>query len=215
MAFFTEADEEALENELNKGALWAITYGDLMSYLFIFFLIMFVFTATKDLAMQFSLEAVTEQFGSAKKTTEEIFSEKGIQQIAKVELQRDRIRLSFLSPILFDEGLADLKASAVPHLTRLAEVLKELPNPVIIEGHTDTIPMGKRLSKEIHIQSNWELSAARAFSVLRFLIEQGIPPQRLAAVGYGEYRPVAPNDTPEGRAANRRIEINIMRTETF
>lgn len=216
MAVFNEAEEEALENELNKGALWAITYGDMMSYLFIFFLIEFVFTATKDLATQFSMSAVEEQFGAKRKnTTEEIFSKHGIQQIAKVEMQQDRIRLTFLAPILFDEGYSEIKAASLPHLKRLAATLKELPNPIVIEGHTDTLPMGKRLVEETHIQSNWELSSARAFSVLRLLIEEGLPPQRLAAVGYGEYRPVAPNDTPEGRSANRRIEVNIMRQENF
>src|ERR1017187_3672951 len=99
MSIFNEADDEALENELNKGALWAIVYGDMMSFLFLFFLIQFVFSVTKDLAQQFSNQAVEEQFGAKKKnSTEEIFSKNGIQQIAKVEVQQDRIRLTFLAP---------------------------------------------------------------------------------------------------------------------
>src|ERR1041385_1884384 len=126
MAVFNEADEEALENELNKGALWAIVYGDMMSFLFLFFLIQFVFTATKDLSQQFSNKAVEEQFGAKKKSaTDEIFSKNGIQQIAKVEVQQDKIKLTFLAPILFDEGFADVKSASLPHLTRLAETLKE------------------------------------------------------------------------------------------
>lgn len=216
MSVFNEADEEALENELNKGALWAITYGDLMSYLFIFFLIMFVFAATKDVATQFSLTAVQQQFG-AKKTNVDaatvMFSKEGIQQIAKVDVQQDRIRLSFQAPILYDEGFAEIKPQSIPHLKRLALALKDLPNPIVIEGHTDSLRVGKRLQKLSGIETNWELSSARAFSVLRFLIEEGIPPGRLSYAGYGEFRPIAPNDTPEGRAANRRIEINIMRQQ--
>lgn len=215
MSVFNEADEEALENELNKGALWAIVYGDMMSFLFLFFLIQFVFTATKDLSQQFSNKAVEEQFGSKKKTTDEIFNKNGIQQIAKVEVQQDKIKLTFLAPILFDEGYADVKAASIPHLTRLAETLKDLPNPILIEGHTDNVPMGKRLQKETGYKSNWELSAARAINIAKFLIDEGLPAHRVAAIGYGEFRPIAQNDTPDGRAANRRIEVNIMRQENF
>jgi len=183
MAIWNEAEEEALENELNKGALWAITYGDLMSYLFIFFLIMFVFTATKDVSTQVSLNAVQEQFGSKKtNVNEEILSQKGIQQIAKVELQQDRIRLSFPTAILFDEGYAELKPTAIPHLKRLAETLKAIPNPIMVEGHTDNVPMGARLQKETGFHDNWELSAARAFGVLRFLVEQGVACEKVNKV---------------------------------
>jgi len=85
----------------------------------------------------------------------------------------------------------------------------DLPNPIQIEGHTDNRPLGR----SIRFRSNWELSSARAFSVLQFFIKEGVAPEKLSAVGYGEFKPVKSNDTPEGRSGNRRIEINIIRHE--
>jgi chemotaxis protein MotB len=73
-----------------------------------------------------------------------------------------------------------------------------------VEGHTDDVPI-----KSAAFPSNWELSAARAIAVVRFLQDQGVDPAKLAAAGYGEYQPIAGNDTPEGRAQNRRIEITL------
>ncbi len=210
MARYFEREED-LENELNRGALWAVTYGDLMSYLMIFFMSLFVFYGVKNnnVISQFTIKGVEESFGKETKTTSEIFSKYGIQQIAKMEVSSAKIRMTFLEPVLFDAGKAALKESSIPHLQKLAQVLIELPNDIQIDGHTDNRPMGP------HSQyaSNWELSAARAFAVLRFLIEMGVPPNRLSALGYGEQRPVETNDTPEGRAINRRIEINILRHE--
>ena len=199
--------EEELENELNRGALWAVTYGDVMSYLMIFFLLQFVFTYSKGMPSQFSASAIENQFGKSGTAVQEIFSQKGIQQIARMDVSEDRIRLSFLAPVLFDVGSADLKESSLPHLKALADALKEIPNPVQIEGHTDNQPLGPHMP----FKSNWELSSSRAFSVLRYFIGTGIPPARLSALGYGEFQPMDTNSTPEGRAKNRRIEINIMK----
>lgn len=78
-----------------------------------------------------------------------------------------------------------------------------------IEGHTDNRPLGRKSA----FKSNWELSAARAFSVLQFFLKEGVAPEKLSAVGYGEFKPIKSNETPEGRNANRRIEINIVRHE--
>lgn len=84
-----------------------------------------------------------------------------------------------------------------------------MPNSISIEGHTDDRPVlpGSKFD------SNWELSSARAFAVLRFFEINGIPQARLSATGYGEFRPLESNATPEGRTANRRIEINILRRD--
>jgi chemotaxis protein MotB len=236
-------DDDELENQLNRGALWAVTYGDVMSYLMIFFLMMFVFTYSKKSANSAAaLKAIQEHFGSkvvkttpaevakpvqqlVEKTGEQPPPEEkkpteppplrdelskqmgGIAQVAKMEVAEDAVRLTFSAPVLFDTGSAALKPSAIAILKPLAENFTAIPNPIHIEGHTDNVPPG------IHSQfkSNWELSAARAFAVLRYFEEQGIPPERLAAIGYGEYAPSASNDTPEGRAKNRRIQMQIIR----
>jgi chemotaxis protein MotB len=83
--------------------------------------------------------------------------------------------------------------------------LLNLPNPVRVEGHTDNIPIHTP-----RFASNWELSTARSTYILQYLLNGKVSPQRLSAVGYGEYRPVASNDTGEGRATNRRVDVVIL-----
>jgi len=117
------------------------------------------------------------------------------------------VRIMLADPVLFDLGESELKPFAIPVLHQVAGLLKDIPNAVVVEGHTDDRPIiGAKF------RSNWELSAARAFSVIRYFIEEeNIKPERLSALGYGEHRPLYPNDTEENRARNRRIEINIVR----
>ncbi len=202
--------EDELEHQLNRGSLWAITYGDLMSYLMLFFLLLFVGTSSRSLTVQLGAKAVEAQYGGGGgKMIQQLFSQYGVQQIAKLDVGENRIRIVFQAPVLFDSGSADLKTGSMAQMTQLAEALGEIPNSIQVEGHTDDRPLG-RGSK---FNSNWELSAARAFSVMRFLEISGVPPRRLSAIGYGEFRPLGSNDTPEGRTANRRIELNIIRRE--
>lgn len=207
MRYYEREDE--LENELNRGALWAITYGDMMSYLMIFFMILFAFYSSKKIDTQFSQKAIEETFGKDQSVVSTLFSKNGIQQIAQVEISANKISINFSDPILFEPGSDVLKPSSFPHLHRLTAVFKDLPNPIQIEGHTDNRPLGR----SIRFRSNWELSSARAFSVLQFFVKEGVAPEKLSAVGYGEFKPVRSNDTPEGRSGNRRIEINIIRHE--
>lgn len=204
-----EEREEELENQLNRGALWAVTYGDLMSYLMIFFLMLYVAAASRSVGIQMSLKAAEQKFNEDAETVKDLFARYGVQKIARLEVGENKIRIIFLAPVLFDSGSAFMKTESLPVLQNLVQSLNDIPNPVQIEGHTDDVPLGPGAKFE----SNWELSAARAFAVLRFLEVNGIPQQRLSAIGYGEFRPTQPNDTAEGRAANRRIEINIMRRE--
>jgi chemotaxis protein MotB len=108
--------------------------------------------------------------------------------------------------VVFESGSADLKPDIMPLMVRLLEHLREMENTIIVEGHTDDIPISTG-----RYRSNWELSAARAFSVIHFYIDREIRPDRLAAHGYGPYRPLMPNTTDLRRAINRRIEITILR----
>jgi len=112
------------------------------------------------------------------------------------------IAIRINAPFLFPSGRAALKTGAVGVLDSLAVFLGKVPYPVRIEGHTDSIPINTA-----RFPSNWELSAARAVAVTRALQGGGVAPDRIAAIGCGEYRPLAPNTTPEGRAENRRVEI--------
>jgi len=115
------------------------------------------------------------------------------------------VTLEIRDRVLFDSGRADIKAEGMPFLARVAQLIQNMPNPIEIEGHTDNRPIST-----LQFPSNWELSTARASRVVRYLIdEHNIDPIRMTAVGYGEFRPIATNDTADDRALNRRVVIHI------
>ena len=123
-----------------------------------------------------------------------------------VGASREGIVISLAGNMLFDSGKSDLKPRGMILLDTLAERLKTMPNEIRVEGHTDNVPIATPL-----YPSNWELSSARATTVGRYLAEHSeIDPRRLIAAGYGEFRPVAPNDTREGRARNRRVDLVVL-----
>jgi chemotaxis protein MotB len=108
--------------------------------------------------------------------------------------------------VLFAPGSADLAPQGRAVLDALVPALKRFDNPMAIEGHTDSVPIATG-----RFPSNWELSTARATSVLRYLIDvHGFEPTRMTAAGYGEHRPIGDNATHEGRAANRRVELVVL-----
>jgi chemotaxis protein MotB len=115
------------------------------------------------------------------------------------------LEVQMSTDILFSSGVAEISPAAGKVLQELAAALRPWPNAVRVEGHTDDRPISSAL-----FHSNWELSAARAASVVRLFIAQGLSPARLAVIGYGQFRPVASNQTSAGRNANRRIEIIIV-----
>jgi chemotaxis protein MotB len=129
-------------------------------------------------------------------------------QIMITEL-KGKLTLDVLDEILFDSGVAEIKAQGLPVLKRVVEILKKVEDKNIrIEGHTDNRKIGGALVKKY--ATNWELSAARATNVARYLQNQGVAPEILSAAAFGEYQPVADNATPEGRAKNRRIAIVLL-----
>jgi len=115
------------------------------------------------------------------------------------------VEVEIRTDILFPSGSATLAPGAIDILTRLAESLRSVPNPIRVEGHTDDRPISTRA-----FPSNWELSAARVSSVVHLFSSRDIVPSRLAVIGLGEYRPVKSNTTSEGRNANRRVVIVIL-----
>ena len=124
-----------------------------------------------------------------------------------------KLTVNILDRVLFDSGEADLKPAGEAVLRKVAEVLAAHPNLKIhVIGHTDNVPI--RAAARSRFPSNWELSTGRATAAVRFLTERaGVDPRRLGALGYGEFRPLADNSTPDGRAHNRRIAITILSEE--
>jgi Flagellar motor protein len=136
---------------------------------------------------------------------EEMLKRMGLEGEFKVAYEVIGIRLILQEKILFASGSADIRQEMYPVLDKIYEIIKDLPNPVEVEGHTDSIPISTE-----KFPSNWELSVSRASSIVRYFIARGIAPERLKASGYADTRPIASNATPEGRAQNRRVEIVIL-----
>jgi chemotaxis protein MotB len=128
----------------------------------------------------------------------------------KITRMADRLSVSMVDRILFPSGEAEITPAGLKILERVGKVLKNTKNKIIrVEGHTDNVAIKPLLQKQF--PTNWELSAARATNVVRFLQEKvGVDPARLQAIGMSEYHPVASNATVAGQSLNRRIEINLM-----
>jgi chemotaxis protein MotB len=154
--------------------------------------------------------AKEEEINRLTRTQEEL--SKSLQdEISKgnitIQQVRDRLTINMVDRVLFDSGQAQVKPAGVQVLKQVADVLNKITDKQIrIEGHTDNVPISSKLQDRY--KTNWELSTARATTVVRFLIDHGgVDRQYLSAVGYADTHPLASNDTDEGRSSNRRIEI--------
>lgn len=127
------------------------------------------------------------------------------KKLIKVDHSKYWVQVEINTSILFDTGSAELENDADEPLQSLARVLKALPNPVQVEGHTDDRPIKTRV-----YPTNWELSASRAASVVHLFSKHGVKPERMTAIGYGQYRPIASNKTNKGRRTNRRVVVVIL-----
>jgi chemotaxis protein MotB len=127
----------------------------------------------------------------------------------KVRQYQNMLTVDVAEQIFFDSGRAALKDSGKDVLKKVGEALKSYEHKVIrVVGYTDNVPISKSMQNVY--PTNWELSVARATNVVRYLQDVGVPPERMVASGRGEFAPIAPNDTPEGRQKNRRIEIILI-----
>jgi len=220
--------------------LWMITYGDMMGLLLCFFILLFSFS-TLDLVkfrsviveLQGALgvlsggpmvlnlgdipakqltdnpSASARQMENIEESIEKKVEEEGLQGAIETTLDERGLMIRFTDTVLFDLGKADIKPEAVPVLDVVAEELAGISNAVRVEGHTDPTPI-----RTAEFPSNWELSTTRATAIVHFLIESGgLPPERLSAAGYAFYHPVLPNNTPENRLRNRRVDVIILKED--
>lgn len=209
---------------------WLLTYGDMVTLMMTFFILLFSMSTIDPVKIRAFADALSENFGAApvereqldlatimKKVTD-IVIEQNMQENVTVSSSKRGVNISFKGDVAFKTGSAELSDIAKNLLDKLAPEINaalqaELPFPIAIEGHTDNIP----LRKGGPFPSNWELSTARASATVRYLIDEGgvVAPEgqgKLSAIGYADTWPKAgySNDTPEGRAANRRIEIIFL-----
>lgn len=160
-------------------------------------------------------KAQLQNLEDQRKTEEELIASlKNEIKAGDVSISRlkDRLTVTFIDRLLFDSGKAQIRPEAAEALQKVADILKGTKSKLImVDGHTDNVPIGPSLLDEF--ATNWELSTARATSVVRFLAQSEVPQDRMIASGRSEFKPVAPNDTSEGRQENRRIEIVLIPEE--
>lgn len=221
---------------------WLTTYGDLVTLLLCFFIVLFSFSsldierfetlmaafqgaigvldtgphpaksAAEGLSGQMLIgkPSIISELQSVMQRLDDFRRSQGIAESLTYDVSERGIVIHFTDRVLFDLGEAALRPEAELVLGRLAdEVLRDWPNQIRVEGHTDSLPISND-----RFPSNWELSTARAAQVVRFLVHNaGLDPSRMSAAGYAEYRPIASNAEPQGRSQNRRVDIVLLRTE--
>lgn len=211
---------------------WLDTYADTITLLLTFFILLYSISAVDSQklsklskALQSSLGGSTsiekleniedlkvgvgksnlEKEDLAKKVNKAV-QDNNLQDSVKVREEDRGIVLQLDENILYDSGRADLKETSIKALDTITKLVKDMDNDVLVEGHTDNIPIHNS-----EYASNWELSTARAVSVVRYFVEnKEVPPTRFAVKGYAEFRPLVDNDTPENRSTNRRVDILIV-----
>ncbi len=201
-----------MRRDESDSTLWMLPYSTLMMILMIFFAILFSESYKESVDYEMAIaELDTTDPGLKKeivlaKNMQKYIEDNNMTDVSEIKVSARFIKLDLMSSTLFESGRAELKPGIVPLFEELARQLNNVDNRVVVEGHTDNVPI-----HNMFFNSNWELSTARSFSVLYFLMKWNIDPERLIAHGFGEYRPILSNDTEENRAKNRRIEITIIR----
>jgi chemotaxis protein MotB len=210
---------------------WVVSYADFITLMFAFFTALYAISQVDAVKLNKFAGSVKEALKTGsmprkpetttiiegikplhigdiqlEKNIKEILNKAGFIEGITVSASSRGIYISLNDLMVFDKGSANVRDDAKSLLSLIADIMRNTSNYIVIEGHTDNLPM-----KTAQYPSNWELSTARATSVLVYFIkEHGIPPERLSAAGYGEYKPVATNSTVEGRAKNRRVDILFL-----
>ncbi|MHB8170273.1 MAG: flagellar motor protein MotB [Thermincolia bacterium] len=227
-------DEEEHENNER----WLLTYADLITLLLIFFVVMFAMSNLNQKKFeQMSMSLKTALVGinpghvigespgpeiipgagrkgkeekdieKIKKDLEKYIKEKQLDSKVGIRLEERGLVISLREAVLFKLGSADLAPASLQVIDEVVKALETMPNPVRVEGHTDNLPINTP-----QFPSNWELSTARATNIVRYMIQVGYKPENISAIGYGEFRPLAPN-AAKGNPMNRRVDLVLLRSD--
>jgi len=218
---------------------WLISYADFITLLFAFFVVMYAISAVNESKYRVLANSLGDAFGRApvvgeapppppslpgqsSRTSPNVQEEQAhmtkmastlldvmapLVKEGKVRVTQSRrgVSIEINANVLFEPGRAELQPGSLTVLRAVADKLRNEPFNLEITGHTDLLPISNSV-----FASNWELSAVRATSVVRLLAENGIAPERMLAIGREASKPIAPNNTPEGRSRNRRVELMIL-----
>ncbi len=187
--------------ELGRPApAWMVSYSDLVTQLLTFFIMLFALSSA----------ATEDQLKKIKQKIDDYVAQNHLERFVSTKITlKEGLVITFSEKYMFDSGKADIYPEAKRVIRDIAALLVEEPNRISIEGHTDNTPINTP-----EFPSNWELSTRRATNVLKYLLEElNFDPKRLTAAGFGEWHPVAPNDTPENKAKNRRVDLIVRRLD--
>ncbi len=206
-------------NGAKKGEIWLTVFSDMSTNLLLFFLLLYAVEIMDVESRMDVYDSFESRFGSAAairerraedirqlEALEKALARDELRGFTKVETYARVTRVTLREPVLFRSGQAELLPQSREILRYIAESFIDTEHSIVVDGHTDSIPISTE-----RFPSNWELAAARSFSIIEFFSQLGISSERMSANAYGEHAPVASNESEEGRAANRRIEINIVR----
>jgi chemotaxis protein MotB len=233
-----DLEPESDEESSGGGAAWMATFADMMTLLLCFFILLLSF-ATMDvvkfrealgsvqeaLGVQFEHDGQFEAVASSPVQLDDFeangalledralldeltaaIAEEGLDDQIGAEIDGRGVVVRINGQVLYQQGDAALKPASDAILARIASLVRGTEHRVMIEGHTDDVPI-----QTARYPSNWELSAARAIAAMRFLVDHNVDSERIGVAGYADQRPFAPNDGPDNRAANRRVEFVFIR----
>lgn len=224
-------------DEVPRTQPWLNSYADLVTLLWTFFILLFSFSVINAKKFEAGIGSIQGAFGVVSSGSsiiedgspaspelsliarelaqmemqgmkfQEELENAGLADKVSIEMDPRGLIFRFPDSILFDLGSADIRSEALPVLTKVGQLIATVEYDIRIEGHTDNWPIST-----VRFPSNWELSTGRAASVVRFFIENlGFSPKQLEAAGYGQERPIASNETAEGRQKNRRVDVLLLR----
>jgi chemotaxis protein MotB len=224
--------------EKENSERWLLTYSDLITLLLIYFIVLFSMSSinaekfsdlSKSLSIIFSGQVgrsgvldggrsvipgkqnlnPNKHMMNTEEKIKRLIQQMGLQGKITTDQQMRGLVISVKDTVLFRQGFADMDSRAHDVVTAVGKILKDIPNSIRVEGHTDNVPI-----HTVKYYSNWELSTARATNVLHYFIESsGISPERLSAAGYAEFRPAVSNGNDNGKAINRRVDIVVLNEE--
>ncbi|NIF40410.1 OmpA family protein [Burkholderia sp. Tr-862] len=210
------ADRDDDEAEGAQSGRWLISYADLITTLMVLFLALYVLQLAKYNALDARYQTLARHDGGAAAATGSAMPERTPAWLASLDALKTNGRISLVraahgieigidAKILFNVGDARLLPDAAPVLSQIARALSEhATGDILVEGHTDSVPIANA-----KYESNWELSSARAGSVVRYLADRGVAPHRLAAIGRADTQPLVAGDDAPARARNRRVTIFV------
>lgn len=226
------------DEEVPRSLPWLNSYADMVTLLWTFFILLFAVSVLNAKKFESAVGSLQQAFGVLDKSSslrldpgsaaemrldaiarelakleaygqefQEELEKSGLADKVSLEMDDRGLIFRFKDSALFDLGSADIRSDASSVLLKVGQLIRTVDYQVRIEGHTDDWPIST-----VRFPSNWELSTGRAASVVRFFIENvGFSPKKLEAAGYGEYRPIETNATPEGRQRNRRVDVVLLR----